>query len=290
MDLKASRTLLSIILAVIVAISTVATLSSLVLNATILNKGFIMKHAVSDEMINDCNKQLDAKFSALEAESGIPARVFKTVQNDYSTGESLRQAVSFVFDEENELLYNKERIAYFERLCQEYLDGNDIKYDKDDIYRVAEKAAMIYSDTVGIHNIGAIEEMYDKHSVSSVRVTSSGCLAIAVCAILLVVMFKKRSEGYKYLNAGLSGGAVATIICSILGILTKIGGKFNIQPIAYLHSFQAMAKTYFSILIVAGFALIVVCNFILFSILQTESKNGKAILSNIEFSIKGIFK
>jgi hypothetical protein len=255
MGLKATRKLLSIILAVITALSTIVMISSFVLDSTFATKGYLTKHLVTDELVAECQSQLDMKYAVLEVKSGIPARVFKMVESDYSTSESLNLAVQNLFTDESETLYSEDKVNYFYNLCIEYLDGNDVSYKKADVERTAEEATQIYSECVGIHNADTIESYLSTFSQRCAKIGSASLLVIVIALILLVFMYNTREYAYLFAIGGACGGSIATALGSIICIIAKVGSNFSFEPAVYQQSFYSMTRLYFVILLGVSLAL-----------------------------------
>ena len=152
MRLDISRAIISTLLEIAIAISVIVFSISVIMTFTVADQNYFINQFANQELVSVCNAQLNMKYEALSSETGIPARVFERVKEDYPTDEALRQAALSLFSEENETLYSENKVNYFYELSMEYLDGNEITYKKADIKRAAEKAARIYSDTVGLHN------------------------------------------------------------------------------------------------------------------------------------------
>jgi hypothetical protein len=273
MGLKATRKLISIILAVITAISTVMMISSFVLDLTFSTKNYFTKYIVTDELVAECEAQLEMKYSALEVKSGIPSRVFEMVEKDYNTAESLNLAVQNVFTDESETLYSEDKVNYFYKLCVEYLDGNEISYTKSSVERVAEEATEIYSDCVGIHNTESIENYLSRFSQNCAKIGSAALLVIVLALILLSFIYNTRGNAYLYIIGGAAGGSIATALGSIFCIIAKVGSKFAFEPAVYQYSFYSMTKRYFLILLVVTIIFTIIMYGLAFLVLYKYRKD-----------------
>lgn len=256
MALKSTRKILSIILAVFIAISSVSFCASIVLGESFATKKFVVKHIVTNELVADCEKQLDIKYEALEQKCGIPARVFETIKTSFSTRDSLKQAAEYLFDENDPTLYNDNRIDYFYEMCVEYLEGNEFDYDKDNVRNVAIEATQIYSDSVGIHNASEIKHYVEDTRIACQRIQSVSVLVLAISCLMILIMYKKKQEGALYVGAGIMGGGIATILGSLLSIITKLGSSIDISPVVYKNTFSHMTNSYFGIVILAGLVIL----------------------------------
>lgn len=277
MGLKATRKLLSVILAVIIAVCTAVMLTSFVISATFSTQGYLTKHLISDELVAECEAQLNMKYDALEIKSGIPARVFETVEKDYNTEESLNLAVQYLFTDESSTLYNQDRVDYFYKLCTEYLEGNEISYKKASVRNTADEAARIYSDCVGIHNADTIKGYLSTFSQSCAKAGSASLVVIVCAIILLTVMYRTRETACLYAAGGAAGGGLAAVIGAVLCIITKVGSGFAFEPEVYQQSFYSMTRLYFVILIIASTVLLAIIYAVIAAIIKryNEDKNRK---------------
>ena len=254
MKLNVSRKIISVIFQLAVAICTAIFLISVVMTFTASDENFFINQFTSQKMAKACDEQLNMKYEALSSETSIPARVFERVEEDYPTDEALRQAALSVFSEENETLYSEVKVSYFYELSIEYLDGNEIPYEKEDIKRAAEKAAKIYSETVGLHNMGGIDSRIAKFSNVFPKLTLASLIIIAACLPSIMVMYKRKKSGYFASISGVFTGAAATAFASILLLIFNMGGSYTILPV--VHRSLMLTTTMTEFLIIIFFSLI----------------------------------
>lgn len=266
MGLKNTRKIISVILTILITFSSAAMLAAFVLSSTFASQKFITKNLVNDQVVAECEAQLNSKFEALETKSQIPARVFEMVEKDFTTASSLQLAVSNLFGAESSTMYSQDKIDYFYKLCTEYLDGNNIKYKKDNIRNVAAEAAKIYSDCVGIHNLDTVYDYLPLFSKDCAKTGSASLLICILCLILLTIMYNEKTSAYIYFCSGLNAGGIGVFISSLLCILTKISSKFIFSPDIYQQSISAMANKYFIYLSLSGLLICVLGNMSLFII------------------------
>lgn len=257
MGLKITRKILCVILSCAVAVSTMLVLASFVLNSTLGSQSFYIKNIVTSEIAADCEAQLDAEYEALAVESGIPARVFQMVKNSTSTMESLQMAVENLFSDESADLYSQNKVEYFYNLCTEYLEGNGVAYSEASVRIVAEKAARIYSDCVGIHNADMLKTFIPKFSRSCSKTGSAALVVIVGALILMCLLYSKRENAFAYTIAGIVGGAIATTLGSVISIIAKVGSAISVSPIAYQQSFIDMTRKSFLMLLLVSFACVI---------------------------------
>lgn len=252
MGLKNTREILSIFAYIVICVSTVIALASSVFSVTFASQGFLSKHLATTKIVEECNNQLSSKYVTLEAESGIPSRVFETVIKDYSTRDNLRLAAGYIFTEEASELYSVERVNYFYNLCTEYLKGNKISYNEEDVKRVADKAARIYSDTVGIHNTEEIKAHINEFNKNCARAVSISIVAMIVSFVMLFIMYRKKRYASSYLAGGIAGGSLATVVGSLLCLIFGVGKQLEITPEIYQNGMLSMIRIYFGYLILIG--------------------------------------
>lgn len=252
MGLKKTRTVLSILLSFVTAAATLITLVSIVINITMASPSFFADKLITPQTVNECTKQLHIKYTALEAESGIPARVFETVAQDSGVEFSLQTAASNIFLPESSTLYNEERINYFYNLCTEYFSGNNIEYNEKAVRRVSEKAARIYSDTLGIHNTESIEKYISGYKQACLKTISSGIITIALCCCMLCLIYKKRTDILFFTGCGGAGGGTAAVIGAVICLILKFGSDITFYPAVYQQSLYSMIRLSFIYLLLFG--------------------------------------
>ena len=155
-NLSKTRNIISVILCAVIAVLTTLMLTAFTLQATFGNKNFVEKFLITDNLVSQCEKELDENYTALEIKSGIPKRIFLSVEKDFSTKDSLKLAAENMFSNESSTLYSQERVDYFYKICTEYLDVKKISYNKSNVRNTARQAAEIYSNCVGMHNTDSV--------------------------------------------------------------------------------------------------------------------------------------
>ena len=255
MKLSFSRSVIATILMIVMALSTAVFMISLIMTFTAGDQKYFINHFANDALVSECNAQLNMKYEALSNETGIPARVFERVKADFPTDEAIRQAALSVFSEENETLYSENKVNYFYELSMEYLDGNDCVYNKQDIKRAAEKAARIYSDTVGLHNTSGIEARISSFASKFPKATIVSFVLAFACFPSIMVMYKRKKEGYFNAIGGIFAGSAATSLGSLLIIIFNPASSFNILPA--IHNQSIVSTTARGFMIILFFSAIV---------------------------------
>ena len=103
-NLSKTRNIISVILCAVIAVLTTLMLTAFTLQATFGNKSFVKKFLVTDNLVSQCEKELDENYTALEIKSGIPKRIFLSVEKDFSTKDSLNLAAENMFSNESSTL------------------------------------------------------------------------------------------------------------------------------------------------------------------------------------------
>lgn len=255
MGLSQTRKIISVIISFLTAFAAAALIVSAVAGSMLTSRQTLRKIIVTDELASQCERQLDAKYAVLEAETGIPRRVFEQVKKTYGIKKSLRRAVSNTFKGGNADLYNEELVEYFNRLCVEFLDGNNTPYDKTEVRSAAKKAAKIYSDTFGFHNADLSAKKITALKDRCARVILMSVLLIFVCLLIVSVIYSNKSKGYIYNFAGLSGGSLAAALCALLCLIFKVYNRFNLQPAVFNSAVGHSVKVFLTVTLAIGIVL-----------------------------------
>ena len=255
MSLNLSRRIIVVILEIVLAVSTVIFLFSAMMTFTAADKNYFINSFANESLVNECENQLNAKYEALSSETNIPARVFERVKDDYPTNEALRQAALSIFSEENETLYSESKISYFYELSIEYLEGNGVQYNKEDVKRAAKQAARIYSDTVGLHNTGGIEARINSFSKKYPKITLISLVISCACFPSIMIMYKRKKGGYYAAIGGVLIGSAATAMGTVLAVLLNLGGGIDILP--EIHKQSIMSTTIKDFLILSFISILI---------------------------------
>lgn len=242
MNLKSTRKLLSCIIAGIIAVCLSVASISLIASATVTNKSFYIKNIASSSLSTAVNNQLSKKYEVLSKKSGIPADVFNSVTTAFDTTESVRQATSYLFDENDETLYSDNKVDFFYDSCVEYLDANKCTYNEQSLRNVAKEATKIYSDTVGLHNMGGIDSFVINEKTVVIRVFSVCTVFAIVFAVLLMMIYREKEKAMLYIGSGIIGAGVADVISVALLFITNISSKYNLSPEVYNAVFKGMTN------------------------------------------------
>lgn len=258
MGLKATRKIICTILAVLVSATTFFGSAFAISVNTFGNEEFYSKYWATDELVAQCEHELDTKFEALSYKSGIPLDVFNAVKRDTDTKTAITEAVNGIFSGKDTTLYSDERIDYFYNLCKVYLDANEYNYNKHDIKNVAEEATKIYSDSVGIHNTSSIKNYAEKQKEKSSVYATILLLMSLVGAIIFVVLHKEREQGIVYIASTLITSGIAHLITGMGAIIFGFTSRFDIQPTVYEGVFKHLHDVFMLYNVGCGLGLICV--------------------------------
>lgn len=247
-NLSKTRNIISVILCAVIAVLTTLMLTAFTLQATFGNKNFVEKFLVTDNLVSQCEKELDENYTALEIKSGIPKRIFLSVEKDFSTKDSLKLAAENMFSNESSTLYSQERVDYFYKICTEYLDVKKISYNKSNVRNTACQAAEIYSNCVGMHNTDTVNAAIIEFSGSCSRVGFGAFFVALVAFGAVLYVYRKKEQGYLYSVSGWLAGSGGVLLGSILCLILKVGSKFDFSPAVYSQCFYSMTKYFFAIL------------------------------------------
>ena len=245
MGLGTSRKIICVILSVIVAASFAGLIFSVSLSNTVASRSYIEKHLITDEVAAGAEEQLDMKYKTLAAESGIPFRVFETAKSEFPVKKTVENAFVNSFGAEDSTLYTENMANYFTKLCIEYLEGVGLEYESENVERTGEKAARIYSDTLGFHNIASLAESISALRNKCVTVTAVTAAAISICVFAIMLLYNDRKKGATYLLGGAYGGALGVLISSLVFAFLNPGSKIDLEPIVYRLSVSGMVISAF---------------------------------------------
>lgn len=253
MGLKSTRIILSILIAVAIAVSSAFGILCLVSQLTISEQDFYIKAFVTDDLVEKCDEQLTRKYTALSVKSNIPLDIFESVKMQYPTRDSLIQAMTYVFDENDSTLNTDVRTAYFENIISQYLEANKISLKESVVKAVAEEATQIYSDTVGVHNMDYLKYQVKGYQQEYTKKLSIFVLMIAVSVFSLLTIYKKKENALAYIADGALAGGFAVAVSSL-----AFGKEYYASPYFYGNVFSSVAKKVVAYNALGGVALFII--------------------------------
>lgn len=257
MNLKSTRRILSIAIAFVVASCLVLISICGVISQTVGSRDFYINHLVNSEVVSECNAQLDAKYNALSKKSNIPADVFNSITTAFPTEENLHRATEYLFDENDQTFNTQSIVDFFYNSCCEYLDANEVEYDEGSIMNVANEAARIYSDTVGIHGLDGVSRYVTDYRHSYISLMSVSVIVLFVFTILILSIYKEKYKALYYVAGGFIGAGIADLLISLLCTVSKVIDKHIVYPNVITDALHKMTSLYELYLAVAGMAVLV---------------------------------
>lgn len=239
MSLRKSRKIISIILAVLIACGSVLFFGTLITKATIMSEKYT-SYVFNKAGVNEsCKKAFSNQVKVLEEQSGIPARVFNSVYNFNDT--SGGTAIERLFSSNNTTLNTNSQTEKFEKLCKEYIEGNNMQYDEKLIHNTALKATQAYSDCFGMKNTEQISSFIQDVNNHYQSYLSIGALLFIVPLVLFIILFRRSLDVAFNLFSALTISGMTFITSGIASLIAKVG-LHDITPQIYQQAFYDCVK------------------------------------------------
>lgn len=252
MSLHKSRKIISIILTVLIACGSIFLFGTLITKATVMSESYT-SYVFNKAGVNEsCKKAFSNQVKVLEAQSGIPARVFNSVYNfDDTSGGT---AIERLFSSSNATLNTNSQTEKFEKLCKEYLEGNNMQYDEQLIHNTAVKATKAYSDCFGMKNTEQISTFIQDVNNHYQSYLSIGALLFIVPTVLFIILFRRSLDVAFNLFSALTISGMTFITSGIASLIAKVG-LHDITPQIYQQAFYDCVKGACFVSIVFGVLL-----------------------------------
>lgn len=254
MGLRSTRKIITALLTALVIFSLEATVIFCIGTTVVGNKKLYVNAIAVQSLADECEKQLDAKYSVLAHQTGLPKDAFTNIMNKNSTLSSLAQAAEYLFDENDAELKSDAREQYFFENCKEYLDANGIKYDEASVRNAASRASDVYSDTVGVHNLEFVKNYVAKSRELSAKAMSFFAVFTAVGIGAICLMYKKKAARLLYTAYAVTGAGISTVVTFVLSAIFREHKSLGI----YYGVFLNMQKTQLAFLLGGGILLLAV--------------------------------
>ncbi len=246
---KSSRNALCFLLSFIMAVSVCAFIGSTAVKVTLCSQNYL-EHFLSTQKIEDYSTEIyNQRIAVLSDNSGIPLRVFEVVENIDGYEETV---VSRFFSDGDTTIFTKDRIETYEKLIKEYLDGNEISYEEEDVYNTAVEAAKIYSDSYGVKNVGAFKSFIEKINDVYAKVSSIALIVFLIAAVFLFILFNDKKKTIAYYAGAFSAAGISCVLISLLSLIFGIGKGGKITPEIYQDAIFSAINCMFLILILIG--------------------------------------
>jgi len=255
MNLRKTRSLLSIIITFILSLSITCASVAFLINGTLASYGFMADYFISEELAAECEKQLDLQFDALSVKSGIPVRVFETAKNDSSVRSVLNLSLQYTYGHTGVSINREEKTEYFYKLCTEYLDGNNISYNSDDVMNAAREAADIFIGCCTLQNTGFIKELVDNVSTNSPKIVLAVLFTALVCGFLMFILYSGKHHVFEYFASSITGAGMSLVFISVSAIVSRIGNNIvAVIPQVYNNALNSSVRIMFLLMLVLGAA------------------------------------
>lgn len=271
MSLTKSRKVLSFILSLLMAAGALMFFSSQTISQLMINENIAARFLASDSVNNACLENFKDRIKAVEEASGIPSRVFETVLNNNTP--SVESSVRNIFSGSDTYNYNDDLVSRFEDLCIEYLDGNNMDYDKTQVHNTALYAAQVYSDCFSIKNSSQISAFAADVKDNHAKFASAGLLIVVVCVLLITVLFSQKNDRGRALASSFSAVGASVFLTGAVGAIVSIAFDTGITPQIYAGALKAQAAASFGVMALVGAAILAAATAFLVKYYQ-KKKNG----------------
>lgn len=252
MTLSKSRSIISVLLTVVLAFSMTVLSFVFLVRGTFCNSAFIDRVMVSDELVGECENQLNMQFDALSAKSSIPSRVFKNIETENPIEDAVRHSVLMIYSNENSKAFFENKKDYFYNMCLEYLNGNNIKFKEDDVERTAREAAEIYTQTCTLQSSDYLRVIVNVIKDNSPGLALIAFVACLVCVVLMFVLYSGKNNSFGYVGAGISACGIALVFTALISLVSGFGKGVLISPQAYYEAFCSVLNLFFVFMILLG--------------------------------------
>lgn len=246
---KSSRSLLCFFLVFIMVIGIDMFAAPTLVRSTLCSQSYMSLFLETKSIKNYCNNSYKDRMALLAENSGIPIRVFDVAENMEGYSEN---AIERFYNGYNTEIFTQDKIDTYEKLIIEYLDGNNISYNKEQVHNTAIKAAEIYSDCYGLKNTETFKMFVDNVNSSYGRIASIG-LVIALAALLMIlILHNDKKKTVKYYTGAFSAAGLSFIFIGVFCLIFKIGKSAQITPDIYSNAVFNAISVMFVLLILTG--------------------------------------
>lgn len=270
MSLTKSRKVLSFILSLLMAAGALMFFSSQTISQLMINENVAARFLASDSVNNACLENFKDRIKAVEAASGIPSRVFETVLNKSTP--SVESSVRNIFSGADTYSYNDDLVSRFEDLCIEYLDGNNMDYDKAQVHNTAVYAAQVYSDCFSIKDSSQLSDFAADVKDDHAKFASVGLLIVVVCIMLISVLFSQKSERGRALASSFSAVGASVFLTGAVGAVVSLSVDIGITPQIYADALKSQAAASFCVMAFLGALILAAATAFLVKYYQKKKK------------------
>lgn len=198
------------------------------------------------------------QFEALALKSGIPARVFRNIENETSVENTLRSSVHNFYNHIDTEAAKSTKAEYFYNLCVEYLEGNNLTYNKQDIENTAYEAAEIYENCLGLSNTEHLIDFADGVQNDAPRAALGLLVSAFVLGAFFFVLYKSKNRALSYISTSVSVSGVTLAFISVISLIFKVGTHFAMTPSAYYNAMCSVIRLFYLLLFAVGALLVLI--------------------------------
>lgn len=246
---KSSRKLICFLLSLLMVVGLCIFSGATLIRSTLCYRNYMEIFISSEKIANYCNTTYNERIAVLSENSGIPLRVFEAAENVSGYSETV---TSRFYSGSDTTMFTKDKVETYEKLIKEYLDGNDMQYDENQIHNTAVKAAEIYADSYGMKNLSVFKAFVDDVIDGYGRISSTGLAIVMIAAALIFVMYSDNKKTLKYYTSSFTATGLSFVFIGIGALITSVGKSSVITPDIYSDAIFSALNCMFAILIIAG--------------------------------------
>lgn len=246
------RRVLCYLLSLLMVIGGTLFIGTQVFKWTVCNEKFMSPFFNLASINEYCDNLYNERIEVLSNESGIPLVAFDAVDKVKGYSET---AIDRFFQGDDTTLYTNDLVESFYKIFIEYLDGNEIKYDKTEIKNTAVKASEIYSDCYGLDNTTAFKAFVDTVNSRFAKLSSAGLLCIVASLILIYFVYSDKKKAGSYIAGSFSAIGCTCVLAGLLSIIFGVGRHIGITPEIYSTAVSKAFIAMFAILVLLGIAI-----------------------------------
>lgn len=258
MNLRKLRSAVSLMITLLLSSALSSAVGAVMINVTFASSSFMERRFVTESLADDCESQLDLQFEALALKSGIPARVFRNIENETSVENALRSSVHNFYNHIDTEAAKATKAEYFYNLCVEYLEGNNLTYNKQDIENTAYEAAEIYENCLGLSNTEHLIDFADGVQNDAPRAALGLLVSALVLCAFFFVLYKSKNRALSYISTSVSVSGVTLVFISVISLIFKVGTHFAITPAAHYNAMCSVIRLFYLLLFAVGALLVLI--------------------------------
>jgi len=258
---------------IIMAFGGLMAAGSLAAKCTIGSQIFMDKMLSSESVKKECEDNFKKRLEVIANKSDIPVHVFDAsfgIEESYS--ETLAKRI---FTGGDTRMFSQDKVDLFEELCIEYLDGNSIKYNKQQVHNTAVEAAQAYADSYGMYNTEGISEFTTQITRNYSKYLSTGLIMVAIGAVLINLMFSEPRDRTKFSANGFTAAGFSVVLTGIVGLILGIGRHANISPQFYARVVSRAIGSGFAIMIAIGVAILIISGMVTYKCFKEDDKEER---------------